>query len=188
MRRMIPSLLWFSVLAGGPACFAKGRESARVSTSCMPLPVIQTQEAGDKTIYLNRAYGFSFELPQSWKGFSVLQCEWDGTRDSGASEQQGPLLRIRHPLYTEENPREDIPIMVFTQKQWREVQDMTLIVSAAPIPPGMIGQNRKYVFALPPRFSFDELEGVEEVLKIVQTKPLCAIRIVRTSRTTKKPQ
>jgi hypothetical protein len=55
--------------------------------------------------------------------------------------------------------------------------DSALMVSAAPFPPGEIGRNRKYVFALPPRFSYDEPEGVQEVLDIVGGTPLHPARI-----------
>jgi hypothetical protein len=114
-------------------------------------------------------------LPASWKGYSIVETQWDGSRGSESDlEEHGPLILIRHPLYTENNPREDIPIMIFTRKQWREVDNGDFSVSAAPFGPGEIGKNKKYVFALPPRFDYDFLDGWEEVVKIVQGGPLHA--------------
>lgn len=181
MRKIVPSLIWFSALAGGAAW------AANVPTnSCADLSVKKAQGARDTIVYLNREYGFSFSLPQSWKGFRVLACRWEGQETGSRAAASGPLIVIRHPRYTEEDPREDIPIMIFTRDQWRAVSDTNLdsalIVSAAPIPPGEIGRNEKYVFALPPRFSFDNLEGVEEVLKIVSGHPLRAAPIGRAKK------
>jgi hypothetical protein len=63
---------------------------------------------------------------------------------------------------------------VFTRKQWREVNDTVLDVTAAPFPPGEIGRNNKYVFAVPPRFFYDYADGWEEVINIVNCAPLRA--------------
>jgi hypothetical protein len=88
--------------------------------------------------------------------------------------EKGPILTIRHPLWTKDNPREDIPIMVFTLAQWDLVQKEQLIVSAAPFPPTELGRNNRYVFALPPRYDDDELTGYEEVESIMRSSPLHA--------------
>lgn len=90
------------------------------------------------------------------------------------AEVKGPKLLIRNPHWTEENPWEDIPIMIFTHPQWKLVKDGSLDVSAAPFGPEEIGRNRKYVFALPPRYSYDENHGYEEVIKIMERRPLHA--------------
>jgi hypothetical protein len=139
---------------------------------------------GGKVVYANHEYGFRLALPPSWKGFRVIQRHWGGGNRDEATEQ-GPLIVIRHPLYREGNPREDIPIMVFTQDQWCAVSEGNLIVSAAPFPPSEMGRNGKYVFALPPRFSYDGLEGVEEVLDIVRGTPLQPTRIRHVARATR---
>jgi len=60
-----------------------------------------------------------------------------------------------------------MPIMVFTLTQWSQVQDEDFRVSAAPIPPSAVGKNSTYVLALPPRWDFDQLAGVEEVDRLV---------------------
>lgn len=156
---------------------------------CAPIPVIERSDVAKRAIYVNRQYGFTFSLPPAWRGFRVLACRWDGQRSESHDWEQGPLLLIRHPLYTDENPREDIPIMVFTAAQWPAVNnsdlDSALVVSAAPFPPEEIGRNRKYVFALPPRFSYDELDGVEEVLEILRGTPLRPIQTISHPRATK---
>ena len=126
-----------------------------------------------KTIeYKSASYGFSLTLPESWKGYQVLWSEWGGNvfNDDGsvAQELQGPELRIRHPKWTEENPREDMPIMIFTIAQWNEHP----IVSAAPFDPAELGRNRKYVLAVPPRWNYDFAEGWEEAQKILSPDSL----------------
>jgi hypothetical protein len=128
--------------------------------------------------YLNAEYGFCFALPADWAGFKVLTDRWSGN-GSGTSES-GPRLTIRNPRWTEYNPYQDIPILVFTPDQWRRVDNGEFDVSAAPIGPSEIGRNQKYVFALPPRFAgFDDAIGTDEVLQLLQQKPFrapCASR------------
>jgi hypothetical protein len=117
--------------------------------------------------YRNREYGFCFVLPESWKGYRVLWSEWQGsvltTNGEVAHVLQGPRLQIRHPKWTQENPREDMPIMIYTIAQWNE----SPVVSAAPFDPAELGRNHKYVFAVPPRWDYDSSEGYEEAEKIL---------------------
>jgi hypothetical protein len=124
--------------------------------------------------YRNAAYGFCFSLPESWHGYSIVADQWKGYSNDGQGEvvQQGPIVSIRHPHWTRENPRQDIPIMVFTLAQWRSLQKDQFHVSAAPIGPNELGRNRRYVFALPPRFDFAYPAGYEEVEQILGSKPL----------------
>ncbi len=98
----------------------------------LPTPATQsspvaanTSQSKNTLLYTNKAYGFRFTLPLSWKGYSILEKTW--------GDGQGPLILIRHPLWTAANPRQDIPIMVLTLAQWALVQQGKLIVSAAPI-------------------------------------------------------
>ena len=128
--------------------------------------------------YQNTEYGFTVALPQSWKGFSVVTDTWKGTVVNGSqgdvATEQGPLINIRHPLWTTTTPRQDIPVMVFTLAQWEKVQQEKLSVSAAPIPPRELGRNATYVFALPARYNFAFLPGNEEVEQIINSNALRA--------------
>jgi hypothetical protein len=54
------------------------------------------------------------------------------------------------------------------------VNDSVLDVTAAPSPPGEIGRNHTYVFAVPPRFFYDYSNGWEEVCRILKGDPLSA--------------
>jgi len=122
------------------------------------------QQAKGGLAYTNKTYGFRFALPDSWKGYSIIVKSW----------AKGPLILIRHPLWTEADPRQDIPIMVLTLAQWELVQEGKLSVSAAPIGPDELARNSKYVFALPPRYNFAFLPGYEEVGEILKHDPLQA--------------
>jgi hypothetical protein len=113
----------------------------------------QAPRAGKTIVYANHEYGFKFYLPESWRGFTVDEKEWEGDIDSSRKTERGPLLLIRHPLDREDNPRQDTPIMVLTHCQWRGLDDNSLLVSAAPYPPEEIARNRQFVFAIPPRFT-----------------------------------
>ena len=128
-------------------------------------------------IYKNKQYGFSFTLPASWKGYTIVTGTWQGTTTSGppsapTSIERGPALFIRNPQWTQADPHEDIPIWIFTHDQWNRIQNESLIVSAAPFPPSELGHNARFVFALPPRYINDMLTGYEEVLKINADHPL----------------
>jgi hypothetical protein len=122
-------------------------------------------------VYVNQQYGFRFDLPADWKGYTVHTEQWDGTTQTNPPRKEhGPKIMLRDPRWTESAPRQDIPIMVFTLAQWNQ----DLIVSAAPIPPSELGRNTRYVFALPPRYNFAFPDGFQEVETILQGKPLHA--------------
>ena len=61
------------------------------------------------------------------------------------------MISIRHPQWTAENPRQDIPIMIFTIEQWNSLQQEKFHIGAAPIGPTELNRNEKYVFAIPAR-------------------------------------
>jgi hypothetical protein len=145
-------------------------------------PIVARQTTGSPPlatkglVYINKQYGFRFFLPKSWKGYSIVVSDWNGRIIDSNLEQseKGPAISIRHPLWTKENPRQDIPIMVFTLAQWQLVEKEKMAVGAAPIGPSELGRNTKYVFALPARYNFAYLPGWEEVDEILQHKPLRA--------------
>jgi hypothetical protein len=126
-------------------------------------------------VYRNARFGFTFCLPREWEGYRIVMRSWAGGDPNGSSMvERGPEILIRHPKWTSAAPREDIPIMVFTRAQWELVRREKIIVSAAPFGPSELGSNGRYVFALPPRFDYDELTGFEEVDAIVRSHPLHA--------------
>jgi len=122
-------------------------------------------------VYENTRYGFRFYLPETWKGYLIAEEQWKGTNNGELSET-GPQLLIRHPDWTQEAPRQDIPIMVFTLEQWNALQKGDFYVSAAPIGPSKLGSNSVYVFALPPRYNYAFQTGFEEVEEILKGNPL----------------
>ncbi len=140
--------------------------STPISTSTPTLPISSIE-------YRNDQYGFRFFLPASWKGYSIMTDKWEGyTPDPYVIVEQGPLISIRHPQWTSQNPRQDIPIMVFSVSQWNSLQQDKFHIGAAPINPSELGRNSRYVFALPARYNYAFPTGYEEVEKILQEKPL----------------
>lgn len=132
----------------------------------------------DSFVYRNDEYGFTFTLPENWKGYSIQNDIWNGSSlIDGKEDTSGPIIYIRHPLWTEDEPRQDIPVMVFTKEQWQGLQNEEFSVSAAPIPPSKLGENSTYVFALPARYNYSFLTGYEEVEKILETNPLQGFEI-----------
>ena len=126
-------------------------------------------------VYRNTQYGFCFLLPASWQGYTIVAEQWRGEEFSTAQEVHGPQLLIRHPKWTSEHPYQDIPIMVFTPKQWEQVEKVDISVSAAPIGPAELGHNSHYVFALPPRWiGFYDVKGIDEVQTLMNQNPFQA--------------
>ncbi|BCX16113.1 MAG: hypothetical protein KatS3mg098_342 [Candidatus Parcubacteria bacterium] len=126
--------------------------------------------------YVNNQYGFKFTLPSSWKGYSIVTSKWEGYAPAGPEgeiiTEEGPTISIRHPQWTSQNPRQDIPIMVFTSSQWNSLEQGKFHIGAAPINPTELRRNSKYVFALPARYNYAFPEGWEEVEQILQSYPL----------------
>lgn len=126
-------------------------------------------------VYRNEAFGFSIALPESWRGFTVNHIKEDIYDVTGATTTNNgvvdsfQLIELHHPLSTATNPREKMPIMVFTLTQWAHIQDQEWSVGAAPFPPSELGRNSVYVLALPARYNYDFKEGWEEVDVLVHT-------------------
>jgi hypothetical protein len=136
---------------------------------------ISTPNESNSIVYKNTEYGFDFTLPASWQGYSIITAKWEGNDvKSGKLTESGPMLSIRHPQWTAQNPRQDIPIYVFTIAQWNSLQQETFHIGAAPIGPSELGRNAAYVFALPARYNFAFPTGFEEVEKILENHPLQA--------------
>ena len=99
----------------------------------------------------------------------------DGGEEKPQQFENGPMIIIRNPLSTDQDPHQDIPIMIFTYAQWKLVQDDNLIVSAASFGPGELSRNAQYVFALPPRYNYGFETGWEDVNSILQHNPFAFI-------------
>lgn len=137
-----------------------------------------SEQQEKKTInYKNIDYGFIFNLPDSWDNYSIIKENWIGNHFNSEDNQSdktvtGPMINIRHPQWTKESPRQDIPIMIFTTEQWNLLEQDKIHIGAAPINPSKLGQNSKYIFALPTRYNFAFLTGFEEVEDIIKNNPL----------------
>lgn len=128
--------------------------------------------------YTNKEYGFTFALPQDFEGYTILNEEWEGTDIKNTASKarvfKGPQITIRDPRWTSQVPRQDIPIMILTVDQWNQLQNGEFSIGAAPVNPSELGQNSKYVFALPARYNYAFPEGYEEVQTILDSSPLAA--------------
>ncbi|GEM_PF-5940388 len=133
-----------------------------------PVPTQTATPQASLESYRNEKYGFEIMLPETWKGYAVITSQWQGQSVStGKIIDQGPIITLRHPQWTESNPREDMPIMVFTPEQWALVEQGEISLGAAPIPPSILGRNSKYILALPARYNYDFKTGWEEVDDLV---------------------
>jgi len=165
-------------LAGLAGCSAPAEELAQPSQTPAPASnPVSTPQRDTAVEYRNTEYGFSFSLPAGWQGYTTTVDEWAGyTVDASGDvpSEQGPQVLIRHPKWTAEAPRQDIPIMVFTLEQWSALQEGKFHIGAAPMNPTELGRNARYVFALPARYNYAFPDGYEEVEQILQGHPLQA--------------
>lgn len=129
-------------------------------------------DEASSVIYKNTQYGFNFPLPDSWKGYKIVTGKWEGT---GKVNETGPMISIRHPKWTSQNPRQDIPILIFTIAQWNSLQKDEFHIGAAPIGPSELGRTTAYVFALPARYNYAFPTGYEEVEEILKSNPIQTI-------------
>ena len=142
----------------------------------------KTAQPSDAQIYYNDAkYDFTFSLPAEWRGYSIVMERWDAplyeTADSSekvVGTENGPLIVLRHPLWRTNDLYQDIPIMVFTHKQWQEEYQGKFFPYAG----GVISEmwhNSKYVFGLYSRYNaYDAVKGWKEAGDIIATN--CAVR------------
>jgi hypothetical protein len=155
------------------ACAAM--RSTGTSAQTAPAQAPKPSAAPATIVYRNAQYGFCFVLPASWKGYTILTDEWAGESPDSSQKVGGPVIIIRHPKWTTANPYQDIPIWVFTPEVWKLVDSGEVSVSAAPYGPQELGDNSKYVFALPPRWiGFIDTLGQDELNAWMQQKRLQA--------------
>ncbi len=141
-----------------------------------------TTSDSSSILYKNTQYGFNFILPKSWQDYFIINGNWQGNdATSGKVTETGPLISIRHPQWTSKNPRQDIPILVFTLDQWELLQKEAFHIGAAPFGPGELGRNSIYVFALPARYNFAYPIGYQEVEDILKKHPLKPIQISQST-------
>jgi hypothetical protein len=159
-QSVLAILLASAVLA--PA-FAQNASPRSTGPASIPTPFV----------YHNTHYGFCFLLPADWKGYTIVDDKWSGTVLDSGKKESGPLLLIRNPKWTKDDPWQDIPIMIFTPSQWKIVAAENMAVSAAPIGPAELGRNKSYVFALPPRWIgfWADVKGMDEVQTLMNQSP-----------------
>jgi hypothetical protein len=135
---------------------------------------VNNQNEVDTILYNNTEYGFTFTLPKGWESYQIISDSWEGISNDDTNQviENGTILLIRHPEWTQEKQRQDIPIMIFTHAQWSALEREEFHIGAAPIGPTKLGENNEYVFALPARYNFAFPEGYEEVETILQNNPL----------------
>lgn len=120
-------------------------------------------------VYNNTEYHFKFYLPSSWKGYTIINSSW-----AASKAITGPIIYIRNPAWTQSNPYEDLPIMIFTTDQWNSLKNGNFNVSGASMDPKKLGSNQNYVFATPPRWFFDMKTEANSAIQFMNSDPLCA--------------
>ncbi|HXF10502.1 MAG TPA: hypothetical protein VN625_06925 [Desulfuromonadaceae bacterium] len=117
--------------------------------------------------YYNAEYDLTFYFPESWKGYSVLVDSWDANQPDVMTQEHGPIIVLRHPLWRTNDLYQDIPIMVFTHKQWAEQHEGKFF----PFAGGCLFElwhNTHYVFGVYSRYrAYDEVKCWQEAEDII---------------------
>ena len=156
MKKLVP-ILAISVL------IAIGCESAHKGT-------LRSEFAVN---YQSRLYGLTFHLPPGWRGFTVSTQEWEGisyipAKDTTEVTARGPLIVLRHPRSTSKVPYQDIPILVFTRRQWEADKQGRFAIGAGGFDEE-IRHNSNYVFAISSRYNADDsVRGWKETSDVVE--------------------
>jgi predicted small lipoprotein YifL len=174
---MKKALIVLLILLLSVSLFGCGVNGGQVKNQAQPKQKqSQSNVPVNAIVYKNTQYGFDFSLPQSWKDFTIVTGKWEGLATGDGQGETivatGSIISIRHPQWISANPRQDIPIMIFTISQWNALQQDKFHIGAAPIGPSELGRNSRYVFALPARYNFAFPTGYEEVEKILKNNPL----------------
>jgi hypothetical protein len=108
--------------------------------------------------YRNPQYRFAFYLPASWPGYGVVVQQWErkeyfANLDRLVVIERGPTVVLRHRQWTAGEPYQDIPIFVFTRRQW-ETHHQEPVGGGVDEEPT---QNSNYVFAISSRYNADDL-------------------------------
>jgi hypothetical protein len=115
--------------------------------------------------YHNAQYDLTLFLPSTWRGHSVKIQKWEGYP---TKTEHGPIIVLRHPQWRTNDLYQDIPIMVFTRKQWDEEEQGRFFPYAG----GVIFElwhNQNYVFGLYSRYNaYDEVSGWKAAADIVE--------------------
>jgi hypothetical protein len=121
-------------------------------------------------MYRNSDYGLAFSLPATWTGYTVLLKRWESqeyqpTSDRDAVVARGPIVVLRDPRWKSSNPRQDIPILIFTREQWDAHRQEGIFAGGIVYE---LSRNQHYVFGVYSRFNADDsVEGWEEADQIV---------------------
>ncbi len=153
---------------------------AVLATSCHSLKSA-SRPPGLPLRYHNEQYDFTFFLPASWRGPSVLIQQWDAPLHSAdyqteVGRERGSIIVLRSPRWKGNDHYQDIPILVFTRGQWVASEGQQRFF---PYACGLIGElwhNPRYVFGMWTRYEdLDiqnnggaEVRGVEEARDIIE--------------------
>jgi hypothetical protein len=134
---------------------------------------VPNQPTGLPLSYRNWRYDFTFFLPANWKGYSVLMQQWEGQtysreKDTDVVLARGPIVVLRNPQWKTNNLYQDIPIYIFTPRQW---DDMHLGRYDAAGAGGVISElwhDDTYVFGMHSRYNaVDSVNGWKEARDII---------------------
>lgn len=118
-------------------------------------------------------YRFSLMLPESWRGFSILHQTWE-VRDSGEMHlnAKGPTILVRHPQWTDARTLPDIPVWVFTPKQWQDDVQNHMIAGGFVLE---VGRTDKYVFGVSSRLYWPIADSEDKQLNQIAREADAAV-------------
>lgn len=133
----------------------------------------QCHPAGSPVVYHNRHYKLTFALSADWKGYSVVVQQWEGQAYSPAQDriittEHGPIIVLRNPKWMAAKPCQDIPIMIFTRRQWKDIHAGKFNAAGAGGIIYELWHNDAYVFGIHSRYNWYELKGWQQTDDVIQ--------------------
>ena len=132
-----------------------------------------SQPSGLALRYHNAQYGLRFFLPAEWQGYLPIIQSWDAALWSADHQtvigvERGAVVVLRNPRWRPEDPYQDVPIMVFTRRQWDALKKRVFFPYAG----GVISEfyhTESYVFGIYSRYNADDsLKGWREAGDILR--------------------
>lgn len=123
--------------------------------------------------YHKAEYNLAFYLPATWKGYSVLMGRWVGEtyqpeKDQVTQVAYGPILTLRNPHWKTNHVHQDIPIYVFTRRQWNDIHLGNYDAVGAGGVIFELWHNDKYVFGIHSRYNAnDSVDGWKDAQDIL---------------------
>jgi hypothetical protein len=124
-----------------------------------------------KIEYLNEEYHFGIYLPKEWEGLQVNTSKETGDKDLdvlfGRIDEEFIVMNIKHPNWTNEQPYQNISLVIFRTEQWNENVAKAVDDDFDLLPLHIPGGGNRFVIRTNPMAYNSSFKGYSEVVEII---------------------